>query len=156
MAFDLKTLEKLLVLARKHKLAELEMEDGKQKIRIKTASGVAVPAAMMAAPQPVSFEKAPTAKSSDSGKSSKKNDEDKYVKVLSPFVGTFYRSPSPEADAYVQEGQMVRKGETLCIIEAMKLMNEIECETSGKIVSIVAENGQPVEYGEPLFLIEPV
>lgn len=82
-------------------------------------------------------------------------DDDRYTKVLSPFVGTFYRSPSPEADSYVREGQVVKKGDVLCIVEAMKLMNEIECESNGKIISILAENGQPVEYGEPLFLIDP-
>jgi len=75
--------------------------------------------------------------------------------VVSPFVGTFYRSPSPEAGPYVKEGQSVKRGDVLCIVEAMKLMNEIEAEFSGKIVSIQVENGQPVEFGEPLFVIEP-
>jgi acetyl-CoA carboxylase biotin carboxyl carrier protein len=74
--------------------------------------------------------------------------------VTSPFVGTFYRAPSPEAGPYVKEGQSVKKGDTLCIVEAMKLMNEIESDFSGKIVSILVENGQPVEFGEPLFVIE--
>jgi acetyl-CoA carboxylase biotin carboxyl carrier protein len=74
--------------------------------------------------------------------------------VTSPFVGTFYRSPAPNADAYVREGQKVRKGDTLCIIEAMKLMNEIESEFDGKIAAILVENGQPVEFGEPLFEVE--
>lgn len=75
--------------------------------------------------------------------------------VVSPFVGTFYRSPSPDSDPYVQEGQVVKRGDVLCIVEAMKLMNEIEAEFSGKIVSVLAENGQPVEFGEPLYIIEP-
>lgn len=74
--------------------------------------------------------------------------------VLSPFVGTFYRAPSPEAEPYAREGQSVKVGDVLCIIEAMKLMNEIESEYSGKLVSILVENGQPVEFGEPLFVIE--
>lgn len=74
--------------------------------------------------------------------------------ITSPFVGTFYRAPSPNAEIYVREGQHVKKGDTLCIIEAMKLMNTLESEYSGKIVSILAQNGQPVEFGEPLFVIE--
>lgn len=76
--------------------------------------------------------------------------------VESPMVGTFYRAPAPEAAHFVETGDSIGKGQILCIIEAMKLMNEIESEYSGKVVSILVENGQPVEYGEPLFLIEPL
>jgi acetyl-CoA carboxylase biotin carboxyl carrier protein len=75
--------------------------------------------------------------------------------VTSPFVGTFYRSPSPDAPSFVEVGQIVRKGQTLCIVEAMKLMNEIESEVAGKILECVVQNGQPVEFGQPLFRIEP-
>jgi acetyl-CoA carboxylase biotin carboxyl carrier protein len=74
--------------------------------------------------------------------------------VLSPFVGTFYRSPSPDSDPYAREGQVIKRGDVLCIIEAMKLMNEIDAEFPGKIKSVLVENGQPVEFGEPLFIIE--
>jgi acetyl-CoA carboxylase biotin carboxyl carrier protein len=77
------------------------------------------------------------------------------ITVTSPIVGTFYRSPSPEAAVFVETGLKVRKGQVLCIIEAMKLMNEIESEVDGVLVKALVENGQPVEYGEPLFLIEP-
>lgn len=77
------------------------------------------------------------------------------VYITSPFVGTFYRSPSPDAPSFVDVGQRVKKGQVLCIIEAMKLMNEIEAEINGTLVAILAENGQPVEYGEPLFQIRP-
>ncbi|GBE02215.1 MAG TPA: acetyl-CoA carboxylase biotin carboxyl carrier protein [Nitrospirae bacterium] len=76
--------------------------------------------------------------------------------VTSPIVGTFYRATSPETDPFVNVGSRVNKGQVLCIIEAMKLMNEIECEVDGVVVRVLVENGQPVEYGEPLFLIEPV
>lgn len=161
MAFDIKSLEKLLALAKKHKLAELEIENGKQRIRFKTELGAAsVVNAIQTFGQ--------NAKSSDpmgvdrplplneSPKKISAMDDDRFVKIMSPFVGTFYRSPSPEAEAYVKEGQMVKKGDVLCIVEAMKLMNEIESESNGKIVSVLAENGQPVEYGEPLFLIDPL
>jgi acetyl-CoA carboxylase biotin carboxyl carrier protein len=75
--------------------------------------------------------------------------------VTAPLVGTFYRAPSPDAEPFVQEGDRVKKGQVLCIIEAMKLMNEIESEVEGTVVKVLVENGQPVEYGEPLFLIEP-
>ncbi|RMH41166.1 MAG: acetyl-CoA carboxylase biotin carboxyl carrier protein [Deltaproteobacteria bacterium] len=79
----------------------------------------------------------------------------KYHIVTSPFVGTFYRAPSPDADPYVEVGQRVEKGQVLCIVEAMKLMNEIEAEVSGVVVAILVDNGQPVEYGQPLFKINP-
>ena len=75
--------------------------------------------------------------------------------VKSPIVGTFYRAPSPESPPYVEVGSHVKKGDTLCIIEAMKIMNEIEADTEGKVVKILVENGQPVEFGQPLFLIDP-
>jgi acetyl-CoA carboxylase biotin carboxyl carrier protein len=78
------------------------------------------------------------------------------ITVTSPIVGTFYRSPSPEAEPFVEVGSNVNKGQVLCIVEAMKLMNEIESEVDGVVVKVLVENGQPVEYGEPLFLIEPI
>jgi acetyl-CoA carboxylase biotin carboxyl carrier protein len=77
------------------------------------------------------------------------------VTVTSPIVGTFYRSPSPDADPYVEEGDVVKKGQVLCIVEAMKLMNEIESEVDGRIAKILCESTKPVEYGQALFLIEP-
>ncbi|TAN40815.1 MAG: acetyl-CoA carboxylase biotin carboxyl carrier protein [Nitrospirae bacterium] len=82
-------------------------------------------------------------------------DNQRLITITSPIVGTFYKSPTPEAPAFVETGAKVRKGQVLCIIEAMKLMNEIECEADGTVVKALIENGQPVEYGEPLFLIEP-
>jgi acetyl-CoA carboxylase biotin carboxyl carrier protein len=82
--------------------------------------------------------------------------DDKLAAVESPMVGTFYRAPAPGAKPYVEEGDVVKKGQILCIVEAMKLMNEIEVEFEGRIVSIMVENAQPVEYGEPLFLVEPL
>ena len=82
--------------------------------------------------------------------------EGRLLTVTSPIVGTFYKSPSPEAEPFVETGTRVKKGQVLCIIEAMKLMNEIESEIDGVIVRILVENGQPVEYGEPLFMIDPL
>lgn len=86
---------------------------------------------------------------------SKTEEETRVITVTSPIVGTFYRAPSPEADPFVEVGSKVKKGQVLCIIEAMKLMNEIESDVDGIVLKILVENGQPVEYGEPLFLIEP-
>ncbi len=83
-------------------------------------------------------------------------DAQRLVTVTSPIVGTFYRSPTPEAAPFVEVGIKVNKGQVLCIVEAMKLMNEIESDVDGIVVKVLVENGQPVEYGEPLFLIEPV
>ena len=80
----------------------------------------------------------------------------RYLTVTSPIVGTFYRSPSPDADPYVEEGDLVKKGQVLCLVEAMKLMNEIESEAHGRIVKILVESATPVEYGQPLFLIDPL
>jgi acetyl-CoA carboxylase biotin carboxyl carrier protein len=82
--------------------------------------------------------------------------EGRLLTVTSPIVGIFYRSPSPDAEPFVEVGKQVKKGQVLCIIEAMKLMNEIESEVDGVVVKVLVENGQPVEYGEPLFLIEPI
>ncbi|MGE4231953.1 MAG: acetyl-CoA carboxylase biotin carboxyl carrier protein [Bacteriovoracia bacterium] len=153
MAVDFKSLEKLLSLAKKNKLVELEVEDGKNRFRIKTALGASVTTSITAAAAAPILERPLPIEASQ--KSPRASADDKYHKVLSPFVGTFYRSPSPDADPYVKESQMIKKGDVLCIVEAMKLMNEIEAECAGKVVSILVENGQPVEYGEPLFLIEP-
>ncbi len=85
----------------------------------------------------------------------KETHNENLIEVKSPIVGTFYRAPSPTADPYIQAGAIIQKGSVLCIIEAMKLMNEIESEVSGKVVKILAENGQPVEYNQTLFLVDP-
>jgi len=151
----------LFELMGQHQMAELEWEGGGFSLRVRSGkwapsvspaqvvqSGYAVTAATPA----VASSPAPASASTAAATSG--NLQANQKKILSPFVGTFYRKPSPDAAAYVSEGQSVKPGDTLCIIEAMKLMNEIEAEFSGKIVSILVENGQPVEFGEPLFIIE--
>ena len=96
------------------------------------------------------------ATSTTAGSSPSEVDEEAGLhEINSPIVGTFYRAPNPDADPYVKVGDFVERGQTLCIVEAMKLMNEIECDTSGTIVKVLPENAQPVEYGEPLFMIRP-
>jgi len=141
---DMKILKQVIKLLQDNGLEEIEIEEKDSRIRVKSAvAGTPVQAPMatpLADARPSAVEKAA---------------DSKYKIVKSPMVGTFYRSPSPDADNYVEEGQTVKKGQPLCIVEAMKLMNEIESEFKGKIVSILVENGQPVEYGEALFEIDP-
>ena len=147
---DLGQLEKILALMGRNQVIELEWEGADQKIHLRTQSAAshAMPVMMQGAPVPSAPNVAPEAASKPAAPVSNQK------QVLSPFVGTFYRSPSPTAESYVKDGQMVKHGDVLCIIEAMKLMNEIESEFNGKIVSCLVENGQPVEFGEPLFVIE--
>ncbi len=142
--------ENIIGMMKRHGLASFELAKGNSKISLSFASG------SLTAPQVVqsslAFDSAPS--HTQGIEKTLSAPVDKNLKtVVSPFVGTFYRAPSPQAEVYVREGQIVKPGDVLCIIEAMKLMNEIECEHSGKIVSILVENGQPVEFGEPLFTI---
>ncbi len=148
---DLRKLKKLIDLVQESGISELEVTEGEEKVRIaKFAPAGAAPVQHyqipMAAPQ--GSPAAPGSVDLD--------DEDDMPEghvVKSPMVGTFYRSPSPGANAFVEVGQAVKEGDTLCIIEAMKLLNEIEADASGVIKAILVENGQPVEFGEPLFII---
>lgn len=143
-------IQALIDLAKRNNLAELEVERAGVRIRIRRDAGLgAAPVAprelaAVAAEQPEETPLLPHA-----------GETVTYVTVTSPIVGTFYRSPSPDADAYVEEGDVVRKGQVLCIVEAMKLMNEIESEVDGRVVKILVESTKPVEYGQPLFLIDP-
>ena len=148
---DVKKLKQVIKLLKDNGLEEIEVEEKDSRIRVKSA--VAGTAVALAHPQAPILVDTPVVEAKPS--SSEKKVESKYKVINSPMVGTFYRSPSPDADIYVEEGQTVKKGQTLCIVEAMKLMNEIEAEFKGKIVSILVENGQPVEYGEALFEIDP-
>lgn len=147
---DLRKLKKLIDLVQESGISELEVTEGEEKVRIaKHYAPVGAPMQQYAMPAP-----APLGVPAVS--SVNLDDEDDFPEghvVKSPMVGTFYRSPSPGADAFVQVGQSVKQGETLCIIEAMKLLNEIEADASGVIKAILLDNGEPVEFGEPLFVI---
>jgi len=158
---DLTHLEKVLEMMSKHEIAELEWEKNGERIRLRTIdSFVSTPgsgsmlSATVAYSQP-SLAQNPKAPKEISAPPTPEPKAQTGKQVVSPFVGTFYRSSSPDTDPYVREGQSVNRGDVLCIVEAMKLMNEIEAEFPGKIVSVLVENGQPVEFGEPLFIIEP-
>ncbi len=147
---DLRKLKKLIDLVQESGISELEVTEGEEKVRIaKHYGAVAAPQQYYAAPPPV-------AAGAPAVSAVNLDDEDELPEghiVKSPMVGTFYRSPSPGADAFVQVGQTVKQGETLCIIEAMKLLNEIEADASGVVKAILLDNGEPVEFGEPLFVI---
>ena len=143
---DLRKLKKLIDLVQESGIAELEITEGEEKVRISRAGTVAQAAVLpMAAPVAPVIAAAPAADAAPAP-------IEGHV-VKSPMVGTFYRAASPGAKAFVEVGDRVNSGDTLCIIEAMKLLNEIEADHGGVIKEVYVENGQPVEYGEPLFLI---
>jgi acetyl-CoA carboxylase biotin carboxyl carrier protein len=157
---DLARLEQVLELMGRHDIAELEWEKSGERFHLKKPSAIVGPlpggsTQFVHSLAPIQQNgqqqaSAPIAAAAPQPAAAPTNQK----QVVSPFVGTFYRSSSPTAEAYVKEGSSVKKGDALCIIEAMKLMNEIEAEFSGKVISCLVENGQPVEFGEPLFLIE--
>jgi acetyl-CoA carboxylase biotin carboxyl carrier protein len=169
----LKEIQELIKLVAKTELSEFRYKDGDVKLHIRGKSYVGggnnnqvgtgpsiinVPAAApaygpapmapaLAAPAPV----APVAPAA----APEADDNSRYVEVKSPMIGTFYRSPSPDKEAYVKVGDMIKKGDTVCIVEAMKLFNEIESEVSGKIVKMLVEDASPIEYDQPLYLVDP-
>jgi len=144
-------IRKLIKLVQSSDITEIEVSEGESSIRISRQGSVAAPVAfaapqIMQAPAVVSAQEVTT--------SSEDNSNHEHV-VNSPMVGTFYRSPGPDSDAFVNEGDKVKKGQTLCIIEAMKLMNEIEAEYAGVVTEILVDNATPLEYGQPIFVITP-
>ena len=151
---DLRKLKKLIDLVETSGIAELEVTEGEERVRIaKQVAGAAPvymnpPAPTISLPGPA----APAAPEAPAPEAAAEALPAGHV-VRSPMVGTFYRAPSPGAKVFVEMGQSVAVGDTLCIIEAMKLLNEIESDQSGVVKAILVENGQPVEYGEPLFVI---
>lgn len=149
---DLRKLKKLIDLVEESGIAEIEVTEGEEKVRITRATAAQPVFAAPAAIAPVAA--APVAAAPAPAVSAAPAVRDLSNAQKSPMVGTFYRAPGPNAPAFVEIGQQVKAGDTLCIIEAMKLMHEIEAEKSGVIKEILVENGTPVEYGEPLFIIE--
>lgn len=154
---DLRKIQKLIEYVECSNIAELEITEGDNKVRIAKASTqatVSVPE-MYVSSQPVVPVSQPAPNLvANMAAPEKPAERDLSKAQKSPMVGTFYRSPSPNAPAFVEVGQTVQEGDTLCIIEAMKLMNEIGAEKSGVIKEILVQNGEPVEYGEALFIIE--
>ena len=154
---DIRKIKKLIELVEESGIAELEISEGEESVRISrhgqmmaapapmhyAAAPVAQPAPVAAAAPVATAEAAPAAAAVPAGH-----------QVLSPMVGTFYRSPSPDAKAFIEVGQSVTAGQTLCIVEAMKMMNQIEADKSGVVTAILVEDGQPVEFDQPLVVIE--
>ncbi|MDG1903282.1 MAG: acetyl-CoA carboxylase biotin carboxyl carrier protein, partial [Schleiferiaceae bacterium] len=161
---DLKEIQALIKFVAKSGAQEVSLETEDFKINIKTGPDAseqptiiqavapqqmpAVAAAAPAAPAPV--EAAPAASAP-----AESDENANYITINSPMIGTFYRTPSPDQDAFVKVGDSIKPGDVLCIVEAMKLFNEIECEISGKIVKILADDQTPIEYDQPLFLVDP-
>jgi acetyl-CoA carboxylase biotin carboxyl carrier protein len=141
---DIRKIKKLIELVEESGIAELEISEGEESVRISRSGPAPVAAAPIqyAAAAPAAAAEAPEA-SVPAGH-----------QVLSPMVGTFYRSPSPDAKSFVEVGQRVNAGDTLCIVEAMKMMNQIEADKSGVVTAILVEDGQPVEFDQPLVVIE--
>jgi acetyl-CoA carboxylase biotin carboxyl carrier protein len=153
---DIRKIKKLIELLEESGLAEIEITEGEESVRIARAmqgapvvtqyAAAPVPAAAAPAPAPAAAAASPAAAPAPAAR-----DENL---VTAPMVGTFYASPAPGAKSFVEVGQEVRVGQVLCIIEAMKMMNQIESERAGKVVAVLAKNGEPVEFGQPLFAIE--
>lgn len=148
---DLRKIKTLIDLVQQSGIAELEITEGEESVRI---SRYGVPGTYAPAPPSASTYVLPTALTGTDPAAVPGPIEPAGHTLKSPMVGTFYRCPSPGTASFVEVGQSVTKGQTLCIIEAMKLLNEIESDASGLVKAILVENGQPVEYGQPLFIIE--
>jgi acetyl-CoA carboxylase biotin carboxyl carrier protein len=142
---DLKFVQEFIDIAKKSGVAELELKNGEQKLLVKMAVAGHIVSAPVHAPIAQTGSAAETPKTSTKG----------LLEVTSPFVGTFYRSSSPDKDSYVKQGDRVSSGKVLCIVEAMKIMNEIESDVAGEIVEICVENETYVEFGQVLFRIKP-
>ncbi|MEN8262424.1 MAG: acetyl-CoA carboxylase biotin carboxyl carrier protein [Nitrospirota bacterium] len=143
---DLEEIRNLIELLKDTDVTELLLEREGSKLKIKKEKFFSSFEAVPPAPDMTVEAKKPVEESAE---------DQKLVTITSPIVGIFHRAPSPESDPFVEVGSSVKKGQVLCIVEAMKLMNEIESDTDGTVSNVLIENGQPVEYGEPLFLIEP-
>ncbi len=159
---DLKEIQNLIKFVAKSGASEVKLETEDLKITIRTGplgreydttyvQQIPMPAAMPAASMPA----APAAQESAPAESKKEADDSKYITIKSPIIGTFYRKPAPDKPPFADVGQNIAKGDVLCVIEAMKLFNDIESEVSGKIVKVLVEDSSPVEFDQPLFLIDP-
>ena len=148
---DIRKIKKLIELLEESGLAELEISEGEESVRIARFTQGAQ-AATQGPPLAVQAQAAPAPPAAPAATAPAEQRDENLV--TAPMVGTFYASPAPGAKAFVEIGQEVRVGQVLCIIEAMKMMNQIECDRSGRVTAIMAKNGDPVEFGQPLFVIE--
>ncbi|HEA22826.1 MAG TPA: acetyl-CoA carboxylase biotin carboxyl carrier protein [Pricia antarctica] len=162
---DIKEIQSLIKFVAKSGAREVKLETDEIKITIKTGAAetehettyiqqipMGQPQMTQAAPPQM---QTGDGAASDSAKAGDNDDNSKYITIKSPIIGTFYRKPSPDKDSFVEVGTNIKKGDVLCVIEAMKLFNDIESEVSGKIVKILVEDSSPVEFDQPLFLVDP-
>ncbi|SNR73653.1 acetyl-CoA carboxylase biotin carboxyl carrier protein [Lutibacter flavus] len=156
---DLKDIQNLIKFVAKSGTSEVKLEMEDIKITIKTGSGktetTIVQQAPVGLPQMPVAAQAPAAIQPVTEGGDQKDEASKYIEITSPIIGTFYRKPSPDKDVFVEIGDNVNEDTVVCMVEAMKLFNEIEAEVSGKIVKVLVEDGTPVEFGQPLFLVDP-
>lgn len=160
---DIRKIKKLIELLEDSSLSELEIVEGEESVRLSRGGGATMAQMMHGMPPPVHAaawaappDAAPSVEARPAAPVEEAGEEDAVPEgelVRAPMVGTFYSSPSPDTEAFVSLGQHVKEGETMCIIEAMKMFNQIEAEASGTVVAVLVENGQPVEFDQPLFVI---
>ena len=162
---DIKEIQSLIKFVAKSGASEVKLEMEDIKITIRTGSSSATPettivqqipvaqAPVAASPAPVQETTAPAA--APAQETAPSEDDSKYITIKSPIIGTFYRKPSPDKPAFVEVGSDIKQGDVLCVIEAMKLFNDIESEVSGKIVKVLVDDSSPVEFDQPLFLVDP-
>jgi acetyl-CoA carboxylase biotin carboxyl carrier protein len=151
---DIRKVKKLIELLDESGVAEIEIKEGEESVRISRQSQAMMAAPAMYAPPPVAAAAPAAAVAEAPAAAAPVAETIEGHAIKSPMVGTFYRAPSPGASSFVEVGQSVSAGDTLCIIEAMKLLNQIEADKAGTIKAILVENGQPVEYDQPLFIID--
>lgn len=153
---DIRKIKRLIDLLQESDVAEIEISEGEESVRISRASSVQPPPQYYAVPSQAAPAAAPSAPvaTTETDSSSAKSANNEANAVRSPMVGTFYRSPSPDAASFVEVGQQVAAGDVICIIEAMKMFNQIESDRSGTVKAILVDDGHPVEYNEPLIVIE--
>ena len=153
--FDVRKIRQLVALMKDHDLSEIDIQQGDVRIQLRRAG---TPLALGAVPQMAAVAPPPPARAVETpaADAPAAKDENRYAVVKSPMVGTFYAAPDPDSPPYVKVGDHVGPETTVCIVEAMKVFNQIPAELSGKIVGVMAENGQPVEFGQPLFRVDPL
>jgi acetyl-CoA carboxylase biotin carboxyl carrier protein len=152
---DLRKIKKLIELLEESNLAELEIHEGEESVRLTRPGAAPAPPPMAAPPAAAPQPAAPPASGAEAGDEREEQDLPDGEIVRSPMVGTFYGAPDPDSEPFVTEGQKVSRGDVLCLIEAMKMFNQIESEYSGTVAAVLVESGQPVEFDQPLFVIRP-
>jgi acetyl-CoA carboxylase biotin carboxyl carrier protein len=153
---DIKQIQDLIKFVHKSGVNEVSIEENDFKITIKTNQAPTVVTATIPAAAPLAAAPAPVAAAPVAAAAPAVSESDNYLTIKSPMIGTFYRSASPDKPSFVNVGDEIKAGQVLCVVEAMKLFNEIEAEISGRIVKVLVDNASPIEYDQPLFLVEPV